>query len=71
MAQRSSLIISNKYLWEREFDFVLKWNFFATSDGIGGTVNLKREVRNGHVNVNTPEQYYSVVQQRNPNIHVH
>ncbi len=74
MAQRSSLIISNKYLWEREFEFEVEFEV-ATShgkgavDGIGGTV--KREVRNGHVNINTPEQYYSVAQQRNPNIHVH
>ncbi len=29
MAQRSSLIISNKYLWEREFDFVLEWSYFT------------------------------------------
>ena len=61
------------------FDFVLKWNFFATShgkgavDGIGGTIkgSVWREVRNGHVNINTPEQYSTVAQQRNPNIHVH
>ena len=57
----------------------MKGNFFATShgkgavDGIGGTVkpSVWREVRNGHVDVNTAEQYSIVAQQRNRNIHVH
>ncbi len=57
----------------------MKWNFFATShgkgavDGIGGTVkrSVWRQVRSGHVNINTPEQYAVVAQERNQNIHVH
>ena len=59
---KQKYLFSNLYSWEREFDFVLKWNFFATShgkgavDGIGETIkrSVWREVRNGHVNINTP-----------------
>ena len=62
---KQKYLFSNLYSWEKEFNFILKWNFFSTShgkgavDGIGCTVKRSawREVRNGHVHVNTAEQY--------------
>ena len=71
-------LFSNLHSWEKEYDFKLTWNFFATShgkgvvDGIGGTVKrtVWRHIKAERAHVTDAKEYAELAQKLCPNIYV-
>ena len=75
---KQRFLFSNLHLWGKRFHCEVHWHFFATShgkgiiDGLGGTVkrSVWRYIQSGRGHATTPQMFYEVAVQRNPNINI-